>query len=41
MSNTVRSKAELDEFYGQPIAVAINNEIDYITAHSLRNRRLW
>jgi hypothetical protein len=41
MSNTVTSKAELDEIFGQPIAVAITKEIDCITAPSLKNRRLW
>lgn len=33
MSNTVTTEAELDEIYGQPVAVAITKEIDHISAH--------
>ena len=33
MSNTITSEAELDEIYGQPVAVTITKEIDHISAH--------
>ena len=33
MSNTITSEAELDEIYGQPVAVAVTKEIDHISAH--------
>jgi PPOX class probable FMN-dependent enzyme len=33
MSNTITSEAELDEIYGQPVAVAVTKEINHISAH--------